>query len=69
MKKIFKLLLVSIYLVGTGIAIADEMDHHDDHHDDHGHVKVIVVKKRPRHHYHPKPHSEVILKVGGDERH
>jgi hypothetical protein len=69
MKTTLKFLLASLFLAGTGIAAADEGDHHDDHHDGHDHVKVIVVHKKPRHHYHPKPHSEVILKVGGDAHH
>ncbi len=70
MKKIFKFSMVVLFFAGSGVAMADDMEHHDDRDHDHVHAKVIIVQKPiHHHHYHPKPHADVILKVGGDDHH
>ena len=65
MKKLFKLLLVSLLVGSTGIVFADELIVGDGHHDDHARVVVVApVHHHRRHYHHPKPHAVVVINAG-----
>jgi hypothetical protein len=75
MKNLFNSLLGVLFLMSAGVAMADDMDHHDDH-------AMVVAPQRHYHYYHHRryyyenhhryydndyheaPHSGVSLNVG-----